>query len=465
MKVFVLFAVVCVLLCSADDHRWGKISERLSLRKPFNDASNNWKLGGSASIQGDVIKILPQSQRQSGYVWSQKPVQLESWEVIFEFGVHGVAPLSTGEGIAFWHVSETSPGSNGAVYGHSDRFGGLGIFFDSYDSDGNGEAESYVLAMYNDGTKTIDQEGAGVQLGVCFADFRNLPHPARAKITYSRVDTLLTVGLDIENKNEFKSCISVKDVNLDPATQHFGLSVSDYGSDFEVFGLTGIDIAAGQTASSDPTVVEVKQDTSGPGGQPAFESHTHFQRIVSRLKEISDRLLSLKDQFDKQFDAVFHNHNKALEHYVYKMQLDLNTKHQDNKLKVDSAINQVSNMHHTVQAMATALAKEDKSESQLQSLTQIKVSCAQDNHRSQIMVNQLKDTVTTLHKRQDEIFADVKSNLGDISADLSSGCGADSVKPVLATLVGVILGALIAAQFKSNKRHNHHHHRTGAFGV
>jgi mannose-binding lectin 1 len=136
---------------------------------------------------------------------------MQSWNVIVEFAIHGPTPLSTGEGFAVWQVSDLAPGVDGPVYGHSDNFNGLGIFFDSYDADGNvshshllaclvdstrpnisiggmswlqGEAESYVLAMFNDGTKTIDQEGAGIQLGVCFTEFRNLPHPARAHITY-----------------------------------------------------------------------------------------------------------------------------------------------------------------------------------------------------------------------------------------------------------------------------------------
>lgn len=72
----------------------------------------------------------------TGFVYVHlQPVTMNSWEVILEFGVHGAAPLSTGEGLAFWHVSD--PDASGTVYGHSDKFGGLGIFFDSYDADGN----------------------------------------------------------------------------------------------------------------------------------------------------------------------------------------------------------------------------------------------------------------------------------------------------------------------------------------
>ena len=136
---------------------------------------------------------------------------MASWEVILDFTMNGPAPVNTGEGLAFWHVSD--PDNKGSVYGHTDKFNGVGVFFDSFDSDGDvsqfdkhfeildrncafwnsdtirfmpqGVGESYVLAMYNDGTKTIDEDGAGIQLGVCFADYRNLAHVARARIAFS----------------------------------------------------------------------------------------------------------------------------------------------------------------------------------------------------------------------------------------------------------------------------------------
>ena len=40
------------------------------------------------------------------------------------------------------------------VFGSSDRWNGLGIFFDSFDND-NKHNNPYIMAMVNDGTKVI----------------------------------------------------------------------------------------------------------------------------------------------------------------------------------------------------------------------------------------------------------------------------------------------------------------------
>ena len=110
-----------------------------------------WKVDGSASVDDSGLHFRPQSTKSAGHVWSTlvreseiftlshgpQPVMMTSWEVLLEFNQHGDAPLSTGEGLAFWHVSHPTFGTNGPVYGHSDQFAGLGIFFDSYDADGN----------------------------------------------------------------------------------------------------------------------------------------------------------------------------------------------------------------------------------------------------------------------------------------------------------------------------------------
>lgn len=55
---------------------------------------------------------------------------------------------------AFWYVAK--PGDyDGTVFGSSDQWVGLGIFFDSFDND-NKHNNPYIMAMVNDGTKVFD---------------------------------------------------------------------------------------------------------------------------------------------------------------------------------------------------------------------------------------------------------------------------------------------------------------------
>lgn len=127
--------------------------------------------------------------------------------------------------------------------------------------------------MYNEGSQNIDAEGAGLQLGVCFANYRNLPYPARAKIAFTAEDKHLTVGLDIENSGKFKSCISVKDVAVRPGVEHFGLTVSDYGSDFDIFSFltVNMDTQVSSQPEDKSNMMEIMEDEARDG-RPMFES-------------------------------------------------------------------------------------------------------------------------------------------------------------------------------------------------
>jgi lectin, mannose-binding 1 len=66
-------------------------------------------------------------------------------------------------------------GLEGPVFGASDQWIGLGVFFDSFDND-NKHNNPYIMAMVNDGSKNFDHQndGATQQLGGCLRDFRSV---------------------------------------------------------------------------------------------------------------------------------------------------------------------------------------------------------------------------------------------------------------------------------------------------
>ena len=79
------------------------------------------------------------------------------------------------------------------VFGSSDRWNGLGLFFDSFDND-NKHNNPYVMAMVNDGMQAYDHQadGSTQQLAGCLRDFRNKPFPVKAKVEYYK--NILTVS-------------------------------------------------------------------------------------------------------------------------------------------------------------------------------------------------------------------------------------------------------------------------------
>ncbi len=84
---------------------------------------------------------------------------------------------------AFWFTDQK--GVEGPVFGSSDQWNGLGVFFDTFDND-NKHNNPYIMAMVNDGTKLYDHQndGSTQQLAGCLRDFRNKPFPVRTKVMY-----------------------------------------------------------------------------------------------------------------------------------------------------------------------------------------------------------------------------------------------------------------------------------------
>lgn len=55
---------------------------------------------------------------------------------------------------AFWYTANKGD-YNGAVFGSSDKWVGLGVFFDSFDNDGK-HNNPYIMGVVNDGTQVFD---------------------------------------------------------------------------------------------------------------------------------------------------------------------------------------------------------------------------------------------------------------------------------------------------------------------
>jgi hypothetical protein len=228
-----------------------------------------------------IFHIYPSCARQTHHAdiihshHLPQPIGMTSFEVMLEFNVRGAAPTNTGEGLAFWIVS--TPGAEGAVYGHSDMFNGLGIFFDSYDADSDVRylsflfffcicganymsvcqhrmlaspmclqctmmepsqlmpralAINWVFALPIIETCLIPLVLRSPTLQVCVFILHSLcckiPPPIDLLCNTTDNNGHLSIGLDLNNSGKFKSCIAVTDVRLRPDVDYFGLTVSEY---------------------------------------------------------------------------------------------------------------------------------------------------------------------------------------------------------------------------------------------
>lgn len=217
---------------------------------------------------------------QKGAVWTKQKTAFDWWEVDISFRVSGRGRVGA-DGLAFWYVAEKGD-YNGNVFGSSDRWIGLGVFFDSFDND-NKHNNPYISAVLNDGTKNFDhQNDGGTQaLAGCLRDFRNKPFPTRARIEYyQNVLTVLFHNGMTNNDQDYEMCFRAENVQL-PKQGYFGLSAATGGlaDDHDVFHFLTTSLhAPGQLDSSLKQVPQAESDK-------LTQEYQEYQKQLDQKKE------------------------------------------------------------------------------------------------------------------------------------------------------------------------------------
>ncbi|KRZ89599.1 Protein ERGIC-53, partial [Trichinella sp. T8] len=147
-----------------------------------------WEIQKDAIASSEMLRLVPSVRGMSGAAWNTKPmVESSYWSVEITFRIHGQGRFG-GDGMAFWYTA--FKGQKGPVFGSNDYWNGLGIFFDTYDNDGQASVNDnpYVMAVINDGTKSFDHanDGRSMARGGCQLNYRNRHGPTKAKIEYKQ---------------------------------------------------------------------------------------------------------------------------------------------------------------------------------------------------------------------------------------------------------------------------------------
>lgn len=239
-----------------------------------------WSCFLDAIASSDSVRVAPSLRSQKGAVWTKSKTNFDWWEVDISFRVSGRGRVGA-DGLAFWFTTEKGD-YNGNVFGSSDRWNGLGIFFDSFDND-NKHNNPYIYGVVNDGNMNFDhQNDGGTQvLAGCLRDFRNKPYPTRAKIEYyQNVLTVLFNNGMTNNENEYEMCFRAENVQL-PKEGYFGLSAATGGlaDDHDVFHLLTTSLhAPGQL---DPSLKQVPQADN----DKLTQEYQDYQRKLDQKKE------------------------------------------------------------------------------------------------------------------------------------------------------------------------------------
>ncbi|KAH8724262.1 concanavalin A-like lectin/glucanase domain-containing protein [Phaeosphaeriaceae sp. PMI808] len=190
-----------------------------SLEPPYLDSdmqSRWWDFGGDTIIRTDqYVRLASDKPSRDGWIFSRVPLTATNWEIQFEFKISGQGNLY-GDGFAMWLTKERAQPGN--VFGHTDKFEGLGVFFDTYKNNRPGTVFPYVMAMHGDGHTAYDKDNDGKEnevAGCSARGIRNAQVPTIARLTYFQ-DQYLKLELQYKSEGEWTECFKKTDFKIPP---------------------------------------------------------------------------------------------------------------------------------------------------------------------------------------------------------------------------------------------------------
>jgi len=228
-NAFLILSLLMAFICinfhevGAVDSKRAPIILQHSFQTPFTVP--NWIFQGSAYFRDHYIRLTPDRQSRIGGLWNAMPVQLESWEAVVEFKIHGQG-RSGADGFAFWYVKEKSLGS---LFGVDPSFEGLGLVVDTYDNDGSG-LHPRLMVLISDGETEFahnhnHEHAEGMERGGCAFPARQTGTTSFMKVTYQRGEKRLLVDVDHNDSGTWKSCANIENVDL-PLGYFFGFTAA-----------------------------------------------------------------------------------------------------------------------------------------------------------------------------------------------------------------------------------------------
>lgn len=198
-----------------------------TLVQPYldSDMQSRWfDFGGNTIIRADkYIRLTSDRPSQEGWIFSRVPLTATNWEIEIEFAIHGNGNLH-GDGFAMWLTKQRA--TPGSVFGSTDNFEGLGIFFDTYKNNRPGIIFPYVMAMVGDGKTLYDKnnDGKANEFAGCSArGIRGSNVATKARMTYFQ-DKSLKLELQYKAEDEWVVCFETNEPPTIPSVAYLGFS-------------------------------------------------------------------------------------------------------------------------------------------------------------------------------------------------------------------------------------------------
>jgi len=210
-----------------DDNKQG-----LPLMK-WDFGKDNWKSFGDTSWNehAKTYTLVDEAPEHNGRVWSRRKFKRTSWVMEWALKVKGegtgVTDNLVGSGIALWIT--TGREKPGGLYGSTDKFNGVGIFFDSFDNDDKKD-NPIIMGAENNGSMQFHPETDHREdrFGGCRAKYRNRGTLVRVKIKYTTDEEGLghmQMWLSMKDDHHFDVCFAKDGIKLNCGTSKSGCRI------------------------------------------------------------------------------------------------------------------------------------------------------------------------------------------------------------------------------------------------
>ncbi|XP_075392161.1 protein ERGIC-53-like [Tenrec ecaudatus] len=181
-----------------------------------------WSHHGDAIPGLEEVRLAPSMRNRSGAVWSKATVPFSAWEVEMHIRVTGPGRRGA-QGLALWYTRDR--GHVGSILEEPASWDGIKVVFDSSVGGTQNSPAIRVLASKGHSPDEPTGDGASQVLGSCYQDFRNRPHPFRARITYWGQRLRVSVSRGLTPSDPEEVCVNVGPLPL-ASGGFFGISAS-----------------------------------------------------------------------------------------------------------------------------------------------------------------------------------------------------------------------------------------------
>ncbi|XP_011503810.1 PREDICTED: protein ERGIC-53 [Ceratosolen solmsi marchali] len=350
-----------------------------------------WEYGGNAIASSENIRIAPSLRSQKGAIWTKQAVNFDWWEIDIVFRITGRGRIGA-DGLALWYT--TSKGFyNGTVFGSSDKWIGLGIFFDSFDND-NKRNNPFIMTILNDGSKIFDHANdGGTQVSAgCLRDFRNKPFATRAKIEYYQNSlTLLFHGGMTNNELDYEVCFRLENVFL-PKYGYFGISAATGGlaDDHDVLHILTTSLYPRSQITSNKKVSTEEELKLG-------QEYLSYQTKLERQKEEYHKEHP-DERHEKEFEEWFESENQRELKQIFTGQMQIS----DTMRSINNKLDEVVGKQERVLSLISQIPLEARS------------------HEGKIQSNQASQVFETIRRQEIDFLLTTQNNILSAVLELKS---------------------------------------------